>query len=158
MHVSIRLDSSTISENSCLFVGLIGLVIPIEWNCCQLFVLSNCSYQHGSWVAHVRTENLSAYDQHRHTSTTTKPEINLRVRSQSVLDRYKAPCQLFLNFSRVHHPLRYLCLIKRILNRLLHVEPKLSLHKLWYLFAKHSMTVANGKEVSPSILTEVGQY
>lgn len=158
MHVSIRLHSSTISENSCLFVGLIGFVIPIKWNRCQLFILSNCSHQHGSWVAHVCTENLCAYNQNRHTCTTTKSKVNLRVSSQSVLHRYKAPCQLLLNLSWVHHSLWNFCLIKRILNRLFNVEPKLCLHKLWYLLAKDTMAIANCKKVSPSILTEVGQY
>ena len=157
MDVSIRLHSSTASQDSCLFIRLVRLVIPIEWYRRKLFVLSNCPYQNRPWIAHVRTEHLSAYNQHRNASAPAKPEINFRVCCKSILHRHKTPSQLLLNLCRIHYPLRNFSLIKRILNRLLYVKSELCLYKLRYFLTKHTMTIANCKKVSPAILAKMRQ-
>lgn len=61
--VPIGLDSTPVAQNSRLLVWLVRLVISVEWNGQQLFVLTALSDKHGPRISNVCAKDFGADDE-----------------------------------------------------------------------------------------------
>ena len=157
MHVTVGLHSATISENACLFIWLISLVVSVQWDRKSLLTLADLSDQDGSWVSYVSAEDLCSNDQDRDACWPTEPQVNLWISEQGVLNHIKALVELLFNLSWVDNSLRNLGLIKCRLDALLDILSESSLDKVRHFFAKDTMAVSHCKEMSSPVFTEMWQ-
>ena len=86
LHVSVRLHSSAIPQNTGFFIGLIRLVISVKGNCNYLVVRGHLPYQNCPGISNVCTKDFCSNNENRNTGWSAESKINFRFVEKGVLN------------------------------------------------------------------------
>ena len=139
IHISISCYSSSILDDSLLFIRFIGFMVSIQRNSNHFkLILTSLSKnfflsgQCGTWITNIGAKNFISHNEDTNTSTTWEPQINIAVLIQTITNLQKAFIQLFLNFRAIDNPLINFSLIKSILNWTFYFLSQNVFHIFWH--------------------------
>ena len=165
LHVSVSSNSTSCVDDSLLLVGLISLVVSVEGNSLHLVLsgsvgaghfLSSC--QGRSRITDIGTENFVTDDENTYASWTREPKVDARILVQPLCDPEEWLVKLLLDLSGINNSLINFSLIESVLNGLFDLLRENRLDVLTDKLTVDTMTISNGEEVGPSILTEMWQH
>lgn len=160
------LNPPIVGEDSLFFIRLRSFMVPIqrianeflcfnswrEWNDIVRLMLPR---KDRSRVSHIRTKDFVAYNKHWYARGTTEVYIDSRIIIEALICLLEALGKCILDFVWINNSLLNFCLIENTLDSFFHTTTEGASHILRHLFSIEAMAIANGKEMSPSILCQV---